>query len=202
MPPGDPNPHRRPHRRWHITPVMPRTWPSVGHHTWTRPHAHSTPHTNHIPQPCAKPPSAQTRSQPPSGTSQPLVDCPAPSDIPRRVLHAFDRPPTPRFHLPQPQPRPYAHVPPQPLWACPTLSACARLLRTCPRPSFMCPQANPTLPDASCASPTTLRATHTHWNSPPRPFWIYPVLCRLPCTGPALSGCVPPILDIPRPHLA
>ena len=37
---------------------------------------------------------------------------PGQPDVPRRVLHALDRLPMPRFHSPQPQPRAYAHAPP------------------------------------------------------------------------------------------
>ena len=39
MPPGHPNPRCRLHRRQHVTPITPLTWPSIGHHTRARPNA-------------------------------------------------------------------------------------------------------------------------------------------------------------------
>ena len=100
-------------------------------------------------------------------------------------------------------PMQYAHMPPRPLWACPALSACTRLLRMCPRPIFhvphpidashapltrrRLPRTRPPLPAPSRNAhrcPMTLTATCIHQDSPPRPFWMYPA-------PPDLFGRIP-----------
>ena len=192
MPPGHPNPRRRLHCRRHVTPVTPWTWPSVGHHTRTRPHAHSTPRTNHVPR---DPPTTYCAC-PTRPTALPYVPQPA---LMRRchtrcALAHHDAPwsPTP----------PHATRRPTTTSAAPRVPGllarpCQRSPWTRPAPStgIHTPPAplTRTVPSRCAATapvraPRPQRASQPYAHAPPRPLWACPALFGM---RPTSCGCVP-----------
>ena len=147
---------------------------------------------------------------PPSTT--PAHVPPGQPDVPRRVLHALDRPLMPWFHPPQPQPWPYAHALPRPRHPGPTRSGCEPPLSDMPLTSSMSPNASRcpmTAPHTSRPTRHALDPSHTCAEAPQHG----PHADDAPCTqtvphdlpGPpgthlALSAAPPTWFHVARPR--